>query len=319
MSLYLTCSIDIGPYRFDAVNGITITNSRKQIGNTATIKLPNRYSSEYLTNKIAGGDEVVIRIGYNGDLREEFVGYVSDIASSAPVEIRCEDEMYKLKRVRPKAKSYETTTLKDVLRYLVPEVTLTDIPDVTLSPFYIYADKSVAAALQELRENFGLELNFKGKSLFVGVPLTEKDAAKSEVVIYDLDRNVIDPRLNFRRSEDVRLRVQAKSITADNKVITVEVGDDDASTTTTLHFYNITVKAELTRQAEEKLKVMKYSGFEGDITTFGVPYAEPGMIAKIIDKRYDNICEGKYFIDSVNTTFDMNGFRRNVKIGRRAG
>jgi hypothetical protein len=227
--------------------------------------------------------------------------------------------MYKLKRVRPQAKSYESTTLKDVLRYLVPDITLVDIPDVTLSPFYIYADKSVAAALQELRENFGLELNFKGKSLFCGVPLTEKDAAKSEVVIYDLDRNVIDPRLNFRRADDVRLRVQAKSITADNKVITVEVGDDDASTTTTLHFYNITVKAELTRQAEEKLKVMKYSGFEGDITTFGIPYVEPGMIAKIIDKRYDNLREGKYFIDSVNTTFDMNGFRRNVKIGRRAG
>jgi len=318
MSLSLTCDVRIGNYRFDGVNEVVVTKTRKQIVNTATIKLHNRYGGEFLVNKIHGGDRVAIKLGYNGELRDEFTGYVRDITFSSPVVIECEDEMYKLKRVKPKAQSFPSTTLKSVLKYLVPNATLVDVPDITLAPFYVFADKSVAHALQELRENFGLEVNFNGNQLFVGVPLTQGDKVDNEVV-YNLDLNVIDPKLQFRRKEDVRIKVEARSITGDNKVVTATVGDDDASTTTTLHFYNITVKAELERQAEEKLKAWKYDGFVGSITTFGLPNAEPGWVAKIIDKRYNGIRSGKYFIDSVKSTFGMNGFRREVEVGRVAG
>lgn len=319
MSLSLTCDIKIGETRFSGVNEVSIGKTRKQIANTATIKLPNRFNADFLVNKIKGGDIVTILLGYNNELKEEFTGYVRDITFSSPITIECEDEMYKLKRVKPKAKSFDSTTLKDVLKYLVPDITLVDIPEITLSPFYIFADKSVAHALQELRENFGLEVNFVGKKLFVGVPLTQGAKVNAPEVVYNLELNVIDPQLQFRRKEDVRIKVEARSITGDNKVLTATVGDDDASTTTTLHFYNITVKAELERQAEEKLKAWKYDGFRGAITTFGLPYVEPGWVAKIIDRRYNNSRSGKYFIDSVTTTFGMNGFRREVEIGRVAG
>jgi len=317
MSLWLSCYITIGKYYFEHVHELSIVKSRKRIANTATIKLPNRYSGEFLCNHIKGGDPVSISIGYNDELREEFVGYISEVEFNTPVVITCEDEIYNLKRRKPTAKSWPSTTLAEVLKYLVPDATLTGVPDVTLAPFYVYADKSVASALQELRDNFGLEINFRGKNLFVGVPLTEPDAANAETVIYDIEKNVIDPRLNFRRAEDVRIKVNAKSITADNKVLTAEAGDADGSSTT-MHFYNITSVAELQRQAEEKLKVLKYDGFRGSLTTFGLPYVEPGNVARIIDRRFDNIRTGSYFVDSVETTFGVNGFRREVEIGRRA-
>lgn len=318
MSLYLTCNIKIGRYLFDSVHEVTIAKSRKQVTNTAVIKLPNRYSADFLCNKINGGDEVIISLGYNDNPREEYRGYVAEIELGAPVTIRCEDEMYKLKRQKPKAESWPSVKLTQVLKHLVPSCKLEGVPDITLAPFYVYADKSVAAAIQELRDNFGLEVNFRGNTLFVGVPLTETDAANAEPVIYDLERNVIDPKLNFRRAEDVLIKVNAKSITADNKVLTAEVGDTEGSQTT-MHFYNITALAELERQAEEKLKVLKYDGFRGSLTTFGLPYVEPGNIARITDRRYDGARTGSYFVDSVETTFGVNGgFRREVTIGRSA-
>lgn len=317
MSLVLDCIVTIGKYRFDGVSEIQIVNSRKQLGNTANIKLPNKWSGKFLCNVISGGDEVTVKIGYNGELREEFVGYVRDVAFNTPVEINCEDEFYSLRKIKPTAASFHETTLKNVLKHLVPSITLIDIPEVTLVNFQVYANKSVMFALQQLRDSYGLEIYFKNKELYAGVPLTEKTSASSEVVIYDLERNVIDPRLNYRRKEDVRIRVSAISITSENKVVKKDVGDDDASTTLTLHFYGIESVAELQRQAEEKLKVLKYDGFDGSLQTFGLPYIEPGMIAKIIDKRFDGAREGKYFSDVVTTTFGVNGFRRDVKIGRR--
>lgn len=319
MSFVLDCSIIIGKYKFEGVSEVQIVNSRKQLGNTASIKLPNKWSGKYLCNVINGGDEVSIKLGYNGELREEFIGYVKDVAFNTPVEIQCEDEFYSLKKIKPTAKSFPSTTLKDLLSYLVPGIHLIDIPDLTLPNMQVYADKSVMYALQQLRDSYGLEMYFKDKKLYCGVPLTEKSSVKSDVVIYDLERNVIDPKLNFRRKEDVRIKIKAISITSDNKVITPkkDIGDDDASTTLTMHFYGITNVAELERQAEEKLKVLKYDGFDGTLTTFGLPYIEPGMIAKITDKRFDGAREGKYFCDAVTTTFGIGGFRREVKIGRR--
>lgn len=317
MSFVLDCNITVGKYRFDGVSEVQIVNSRKQLGNTASIKLPNKWSGKFLCNVIQGGDEVSIKLGYNGELCEEFIGYVKDVAFNTPVEIQCEDEFYTLKRIKPTATSFKSTTLKDVLKHLVPSITLIDIPEVTLVNFQVYANKSVMFALQQLRDSYGLEMYFKDKKLFAGVPLTEKSSVKSEVVIYDLERNVIDPKLNYRRKEDVKIRVNAISITPDNKILKKEVGDDNASTNLTLHFYGITSEAELQRQAEEKLKVMKYDGFDGSLTTFGLPYIEPGMIAKITDKRFDGAREGKYFCDAVTTSFGISGFRREVKIGRR--
>lgn len=316
MSLVLDCKIVIGKYVFNGVSEVKIVNSRKQLGNTATIRLPNRWRGEFLCNVIKGGDPVSIKLGYNGKLREEFTGYVRDVAFNTPVEISCEDKFYSLKRIKPTKASFPSTTLKSVLAYLAPGITPVDVPDITLNNFVVYGDKSVYSALQQLRDAYGLELYFTNGSLFAGVPLTASNSAGSKLVKYDLEKNVIDPKLNYQRKEDVRIRIKATSITHDNKVIVEEVGDDSASTTMTLHFYDITVKAELRRQAEEKLKVMKFDGFRGAITTFGLPYAEPGMIAQIIDNRFDGARSGKYFIDAVTTTFGVGGFRREVTIGR---
>jgi len=61
---------------------------------------------------------------------------------------------------------------------------------------------------------------------------------------------------------------------------------------------------------------LKYDGFEGDITSFLIPYATRGMAAKIYDKEHPNR-DGTYFIKKVVTTFGMGGARRKVTLGNK--
>lgn len=316
MSLVLSCRLIIGKYEFSSVADVRIDKSRKRLGNTATITLPARYKNEFLCNVLKGGDSVIIGLGYNGKIEREFEGYVVDVAYKKPVEIRCEDEMYLLKRIQPKAKSWRSVKLIDIMKYLVSGVQLREVPDITLSSFAIKPGGSVYAVLQQLRDTYGLDIFYTGKTLTVTVA-SYADGDGDGKVKYHLERNVINPALTYRRVDDVRLRVKAISILPNNKRLTVDVGDDEPASTTTMHFYNVSVEAELRKLATDKLSNMKYTGFSGSLTTFGVPYVEPGMVAMIKDTRFNDSRSGSYLIESVATSFGKSGFRREVTIGRR--
>ena len=314
MSYVLTMQADIGKYTFRSLSEVRISRSRSELAATASITLPSEYDSQYLCNVIKGGDRVSIRLGYDGHgIREEFTGYVVDVSQRRPVVIECEDEMYQLKRQHPKAKSWKKVKLVEVIRYLVPGAQLDEVPDVTLSPFSIKGGGSTFDAIEELCDKYGLQAFYQGGQFHVMVPYTDM---KLDTARYDLEQNVIRPDLTYRREGDVRLKINAVSILPSNKKLRIDVGDSDAASVTTLHFYNVTTEAELRRLAQDKLRTMKYDGFSGSITTFGIPYAEPGMTAEIRDRRFSGNRYGRYMIDAVTTTAGRGGFRREVKIGR---
>ncbi|MCX6232439.1 MAG: hypothetical protein NTZ33_12960 [Bacteroidetes bacterium] len=318
MSYVLRCKIEIGAYIFTSVNNVRIEKSRKTIGDTATITMPARFSDKFLANVLKNGDVVKIELQYqNYPSHVEFQGYISEINPGRPVVIRCEDEMYKLKRKKPETKSFQSVKLKDVLHYLVPEC-VTQCPDITLSPFYIKKDSSIAFALQKLKDEYGLDVYFRNNTLFAGIPYTDPAIVNTDAVIYNMDLNVKpNPPLTFKVADSVRMKVKAISILPSNQKLETEVGDQDGSVIT-LHFYNIKTKDELKKQAEEKLKTMKFDGFSGNIVSMGLPYIEHGYTAKIIDNRDANSRSGYYFADAVNTTFGISGFSREVFLGRRA-
>ena len=85
-------------------------------------------------------------------------------------------------------------------------------------------------------------------------------------------------------------------------------------TDTHLFFYNVSGKKELERIAREEMEKYKYSGYEGKITTFIQPYAIPGMVAVLEDKRY-NERKGNYYIIGTKVSFGMGGARRMVELG----
>ena len=68
---------------------------------SAEIVLPRRikyFAGKDLKELLSAGDQVKIELGYDSNLYTEFEGYISLIGWGVPVTIRCEDEMYNLKR-----------------------------------------------------------------------------------------------------------------------------------------------------------------------------------------------------------------------------
>ena len=128
----------IGRYIFRTLSSVTIRRSRKEIAATAEITLPAEYDGKYLCNEIKGGDEVVIALGYDDRKTEEFRGYVVDVAQRRPVVIQCEDETYRLKRMSPKARSWSSVKLKEIIAYVLPDAK-------TLPPGLIWNGESVTS------------------------------------------------------------------------------------------------------------------------------------------------------------------------------
>jgi hypothetical protein len=139
----LTSDITIGHLRFTGVHQVAIRRSIYSLVDTATITLPSlakitRAGAEdpaviQIADQFKEGDQVVVRLGYNGNLKTEFAGFVKDMEQGKPVTIRCEGYSWLLKR-NPVDTFLGNTTLKELLQTVmngVPDVKV--ICDVDLS------------------------------------------------------------------------------------------------------------------------------------------------------------------------------------------
>ena len=314
----LTCDITIGQYRFNQVNQVKIEKSWRNLDDKATLKLPR--ASKLLEKSIKVGDPVSITLAYDGYTpRVEFEGYVKKIKPKVPLEIECEDPTHLLRQTHIKAVWKEPTSVKSVVDYIISKVneqnpnnpiTLSrDIGKINLAKYRI-SGVSAAEAINKLKENYGLAAYFTGHQLYIGMAFSELSGR----VGYDMGKNVIKNDLTFRKAEDVKIKVKATSILKDNTHFSIEAGDEGGDERT-LFFHDITEKKELREQAENKLATLKFDGYEGHITSFLIPYAQPGMTAVVTDPEFAKLRDGSYMIDSVTTTFGTRGARRKVELG----
>ena len=309
---WFNCRVTIGNLKpSPTFSEVEISSSWKSIGDTATLKLPGlRHKLEKL---ITTGQPVKIEMGYNGQLNTVFEVFVADVLPNVPFELKLEDEAYWLKR-RLVTKAWKKTTLREVLAYLYTGPLDNQVPDVDLSPFRL-DQVSIYKALEKLKEEFGLTIYFRGKTLYAGLAYAEQ--AGTATVVYHLQRNVVSTELTFKRADDVRLGVKAVSILADAKDLRVHVGDDDGDQVT-IHFYNVTSEAKLKQLATERLDKLKYEGYRGSITGYGLPRPVHGQAVQLLDELYPERAM-KVLVDGVNTSASKSGgFRRVVTLGRRA-
>lgn len=305
----MNAHIAIGAYEFRYVHRVTVESSWKTLADTCTIELPN--VAGQLEKAIRPGDAVVVRLGYDGVYAEDFRGYVSSVAPGTPVRIECMDELWTL-RQRSITKSWRSTTVGEVLRELVPGAVLR-VPEVTLAPFRL--DRvTVADALQVLKDQYGLAVFFRGPELYAGLPYGID--SPPEVYRYHTQRNVASfGSLEYRRAEDVKVKVKAVSIRPDNSRLELELGDSDGELHT-LTFYGLSL-AELRQQAEERIGLLKFDGYKGSFTAFGFPNAQHSGVVDLTDGRYPER-GGRYYIDDVKVTYGPGGYRRDITLGKRA-
>jgi phage protein D len=312
MKVKMNSKILIGSLVFNLVNSISIDDSWKNITQTATIKLPRLQKLVGDDNyKIKVGDRVIIQLGYDDILQNEFQGYVSARGFNSPLEIMCEDEMWKQKQ-RTVTNSWPSTTLKSILKYLIPGADTANVQNITLTNFRL-DHVTPTKALEKLKDEYGIVAYYRGTQLFCGLAYTEGALGEAR---YHFQKNVPlnEGNLEFKESGDVKIKVRAISMLPNNKKIEIELGDDSGNETT-LHFYNLT-KAELRKQAEIKIKKLKYTGYRGTLKVFGMPRVTHGMIADLTNTKYPER-GGRYLIDGVKTIYDSSGFRRDIELGPR--
>ena len=342
----LNSNITIAGKRFDGVHEVEIITSGKVLQDTAIIKVPTtariERAGEFVTETPTAsafnvGDEVVIELGYNGDLKEEFRGYVKRINPTTPLSIECEDATFLLRKTHVN-KSWQSVTLKQVLTEVLKDTGVSlakEPPLITFSQFYL-RDVSPAQALQEFIEKYGLTIYFTSfKKLFVGLAFDSEDRT---TVKYDIGTNVIENDLQLVDADDVQLRVKCVGIKPDGTKITAEIGDgadpdeglskrkkanqtvikptkSDGAEVRTLYFYNVHSKSELLEIARAELRKRKFTGYKGGLTTFLLPFVQVGNVARLTDRFYPERGDGDYLIEKVTTTFGTSGARRKVELG----
>lgn len=314
----LCCKIKIGNTSFTSVHEVSVKRSLHNLASTAIIKLPVtallRHEGEPPTRietakAIYTGDPVEIRLGYNGIYNTEFKGYVRRLNYTVPVEIECEDELYRTRSVNV-VFSKKETTLKQCLNTVLPSVSLAYCTDLTLRNFVVN-DRPGNWLLGHLKSQYGLCVFFDMEGrLYVG----RSGDFTGETVRYRFRCNVIkDDGLKYQKAKDVRLEVRAICYYKDGTRVEGKVGEEGGEKKT-LYYYDVKDAAQLKLLAGEELKRYSYDGYTGKIETFLFPYAAPCMVAELQDTIYAER-EGNYLIESTEVRFGASGVRRIIEIG----
>lgn len=285
----------------------------KEMVSKGSISLP-RNVSDFDKRKVSEvfqrGDALTIYWGYNGKLNEEFSGYISRVGADIPIKLEIEDEMFKVKQL-PVNYSAKSTTLESLYKTIIPGYTINALEGVALGTVRL-AKTQVGPVADKLQSDWGLYTWMDGKTVVCG----KYYATKTDVPIVDffLGRNCVSTSLNYRRKDEVRIKIKAISTLHNGKKITVDgIGDADGNERQ-LTFYNILVKAELQELAQKEYERFKQDRFDGSFTAFGTPTVKHGMKVRLSSSLYPDR-NGVYYVESVSKTFNINGIRQDITLG----
>lgn len=299
---------------FDKVAEVEITRDMDTLTDLCVLKLPKkvRWQGERKM-PLKRGDEVTVWLGYDGDLQFAFRGFITTIGLKNPVEIHCEDYMFRLKTQDARKLTYKAATIEQVLRDQQLGVKLQVFGEQRIGQFRVTAN-TVTELLGQLKDQGGIRSFFRidgGEPVLHCGVLFERDTACRQV--FATGMNLIDDaQLEVQNAADVKIKVRAVSLLPDNKRIRVDVGDADGQRRT-LHTYNKT-QPELKAWAEQELTRLKRDGLTGSFTTFG---------AVLIDKldnigiKIDGERKGIYQVQKNVIKYGMDGFRQEITLGLR--
>jgi hypothetical protein len=312
-----TSKTDSSVNTFDFVTEVETSESFEDLTQTAKITIPRKikYDGKPIAvgfNSIfKRGDKVKIELGYFKDIKTIFNGYITNISNKTPLVFECEDEMFVLKTKVIKKYSVKKTSLKDLIKEIVGDtVKYKLLVEVPIMGSFTITNASVAKVLDEIKSGYGLYSYFVDGVLNIGlaanVTVTNTEEFKFEETIIN------ENDLEYKREEDVKLKIKGVSMDDKNKKTEIEVGDEDGEQKT-FHIYKASESA-LKEFAEGKLKTFKYEGYRGMLETFGEPYIRHGDNAKLTSKKFAEK-NGTYQVVSVNRTFGQSGYRQKIQLG----
>ena len=256
------------------------------------------------------GDPVIIKFGYGTEeLPVEFEGYITDVADGVPYRLKCEDEMFKLKRGSVTV-SKKGVSLKQLLEAIAPGYKV-ECPDIPLGTVR-YTNIAPVEILENLKKELGIYTFFDGKVLHA----VDGNSQDGETLKILLERNAVSEDLNRKSKADEKVLVKFKSLQRNGKYITHEEGDENG--TVQVRSWPYLAKAEIEARAKRIIDLQKSKGFDGTITLFGMPRAYLGVKVEIKSLFYANL-EGTFYVDKIVKDFSRRGIRQQLTIGNKVG
>lgn len=307
--------ITVGSWRLGMLESVEIHRSVELLADTAVIRLPG---SEYnaaldVESRIRRGDRVTVRLGYlETEILTEFEGWVQRVGTdNGAITLECEDDLFRM-RVALRDRQLEKVSLKDLLNGVLSEIggyTLDCSYDWTYDRFVINTATGYDV-LAKVQEESGADIYLDGTVLHVHPPgqMTGRE------VIYDFAQNVQSCDLQYRRSDERRVRVVVKALMPDGTVRESEYGAAGGDKVEVR--CAATDDASMRSRGESEVRRLSFDGYDGSITGWLVPYVCPGDSAVLYDRDYE-YKNGKYFVQAVTTTFGSSGGTRKIELGFR--
>ena len=313
--------ITIGQYRLQTVDKVHIVRSVEQLSDTAQITIPSHVANRQIAidDKLSVGDRVCIKLGYNGALQTEFEGFLNIIQNDADnYVLDCIDGLYHFK-VRMADVQLKPVTLPALLRRVVQTANAAHGTSYKVEcdynggydKFTIY-HASGLDVLKKVQDEFKANIYFEGNTLHCHAPY---QCIKDEKpVILDFAANVESADLKYVKKEDKKIEVEVVSHRPDGKIDKATYGDMGGEKRSLVR--DGIPANQIQRIAREEYNVWRYDGYEGSVTCWLIPFIEPTASVTLRDPEQPSRT-GNYYVIATEVTFDSNGGKRVVTVGRR--
>ena len=257
------------------------------------------------------GDRVTISMGYDDDVTQRFEGFIASISKSTPMKLYCEGYAYQLRNTTFN-KSYTNTTLKQLLADLCAGTDIVISPhtaDIPL-PNIFFKNTPALKVLEWVQKELLCRVWFDGRQLYAGASL------------YALPKPSVKFSLGYNTVKDDELQQNT-----DNERVQITLVEKEKSGTTK-KVKDITKKYSATKEIKvrpglptsfkntlvaELQKLSDHRGYEGNITAFLTPYVDKAYTIEVLDDRYPERA-GRYFAESVNTSYSPSGGRQTINL-----
>ena len=336
----LTSDITIGSFNLSGVNNVRVQRSIHSYEDRATITLPaiakiknkdNGITENVPTNtKFNRGDSVHINLGYNGNVDNEFVGFVKRIGLGTPLIIECEGYSYQLRNRGNLTADFrkEPISVKDLLQIVVKGTDITVQCPIDAKIIGIKLVKfngaQICDIIKEVSDHTLCIFFIAPKVLWCGLVYSAYATNNAPNVFgfptvkYRLGFNCIrDNGLKERLPDEVtQVIFQGKYATGN---LLYNASKEKAAKNKYTHLSSqIADDESMGKFAQEKAFKLNYKGYEGKLNAFLVPYANPGFDAYIVCKQNPKL-DGTYLIEATDVTFGIHGAKRVLDIGARVG
>ena len=319
----MTHEIKIDGKIIPLITAVSVKMDVTQLANTATVELPATAFKRRLAQvaDIRRGQKVEIRLGYDDRNEVEFDGYVNRRTDKdGGMIVECEDAMFLFRQTQMANQEFVNPTMKSLLGKVAQAVGGIKV-DTKLDYSYekfVFQNASAFDVLKKIQEETKAHVYLTTDNvLHVEPQYIEKS---SKVVKYSFQANICRDGLNLTWTDTTEnpLIVEVEGTGKVNgKVTKVTVTSGKAGGDRIKEkIRGIVDKKTLQSIADDMLASRNHIGFEGSFDAWLRPFVTAGDFVELIDDE-DGTRNGKYYVKSVETTFDSGGGKRKINLGHR--